>query len=128
MDGGMGDSWGICLDAARRDGFKRFFIVRMQPKGYRKKPLGGCAQVAFRAAFRAHPLVAERTICRPGPYNALCDEIERLEAEGAAYVFYPREMPVDNKETNWEKLNASFEMGYAQAREELPLWETWLKS
>lgn len=127
MDGGMGESWGICLDAARRDGFTRFFIVRTQPKGYRKKPIGAAARAVFRAAFRAHPLVAERTIRRPGPYNALCDEIERLEAEGAAYVFYPREMPVDNKETNWEKLNASYEMGYAQAREELPAWEAWLK-
>lgn len=65
MDGGMGTSWGICLDAARRDGFERFFIVRTQPRGYRKKPLGALPRAVFRAAFRNHPLVAERTIERP---------------------------------------------------------------
>ena len=87
MDGGMGTSWGICLDAARRDGFERFFIVRTQPRGYRKKPLGALPRVVFRAAFRNHPLVAERTIERPSRYNALCDEVERLEREGSACVF-----------------------------------------
>lgn len=35
VDGGMGDSHGICLDAARRDGFDRFFVVRTQPRAYR---------------------------------------------------------------------------------------------
>ena len=99
--------------AARRDGFTRFFIVRTQPRG-------------FRTAFRAHPLVAERTIERPSRYNALCDEIERLERAGAACVFYPDEMPVDNKETNWERLCASYETGYAQAQREVGAWEAWL--
>ena len=55
MDGGMGTSWGICLDAARRDGFERFFIVRTQPRGYRKKPLGALPRAVFRAAFRNAP-------------------------------------------------------------------------
>lgn len=127
MDGGMGTSWGICLDAARRDGFERFFIVRTQPRGYRKKPLGRPARAVFRAAFRAHPLVAERTIERPARYNVLCDEIERLERTGEACVFYPDEMPVDNKETSWEELCASYEMGYAQAQREVAAWEKWLK-
>ena len=126
MDGGMGTSWGICLDAARRDGFTRFFIVRTQPRGYRKKPLGALVQAVFRTAFRAHPLVAERTIERPSRYNALCDEIERLERAGAACVFYSDEMPVDNKETNWERLCASYETGYAQAQREVGAWEAWL--
>lgn len=126
MDGGMGTSWGICLDAARRDGFERFFIVRTQPRGYRKKPLGALPRAVFRSAFRKHPLVAERTIERPARYNALCDEIEQLERAGEACVFYPDEMPVDNKETNWERLCASYEMGYAQAQREAGSWETWI--
>lgn len=126
MDGGMGTSWGICLDAARCDGFERFFIVRTQPRGYRKKPLGALPRAVFRAAFRNHPLVAERTIERPSRYNALCDEVERLEREGSACVFYPDKMPVDNKETNWEKLCASYDAGYAQAQREAASWEAWI--
>ena len=33
MDGGMGDSWGILLNAARADGYERFCIIRTQPRG-----------------------------------------------------------------------------------------------
>ena len=36
MDGGMGDSWGILLNAARADGYERFCIIRTQPRGYRR--------------------------------------------------------------------------------------------
>ena len=78
MDGGMGDSWGILLNAARADGYERFCIIRTQPRGYRKRPMSRAAQALFRAAFRAHPIVAERTIARWQPYNELCDEIEQM--------------------------------------------------
>ena len=59
-------------------------------------------------------------------FPALCDEVERLEWEGSACVFYPDEMPVDNKETNWEKLCASYDAGYAQAQREAASWEAWI--
>ena len=61
MDGGMGDSWGILLNAARADGFERFCIIRTQPRAYRKKPMSVSQQRLFRALFRKHPIVAERT-------------------------------------------------------------------
>ncbi len=127
LDGGMGTSWGICLEAARKDGFERFFMVRTQPRGYRKKPLGAPVRQLFRMAFRKHPLVAERTIERWQHYNAVCDEIERLEHEGAAYVFYPENMPVTNRETDYAKLQASFDQGLAQSQREAETWESWLQ-
>lgn len=126
LDGGMGTSWGILLDAARRDGVSRFFVIRTQPRGYRKKPLGAFERGLMRAAFRAHPVIAERTIERWGHYNALCDELEQLEREGRAFVFYPERMDVTNKETNYEKLQASYERGYAQAQREAGSWERFL--
>ena len=127
MDGGMGTSWGICLDAAKRDGFERFFIVRSQPRGYRKKPLSSGAKALFRTVFRSHPLVAERTIERWQHYNALCDEIERLEREGAACVFYPDRMEVTNRTTDFAQLQKVYDDGYAQAQREADTWETWLQ-
>ncbi|HIS40187.1 MAG TPA: patatin family protein [Candidatus Aphodovivens avistercoris] len=127
MDGGMGTSWGICLEAARRDGFERFFIVRTRPRGYRKKPLSGAAAAAMKLAFCKHPLVAQRTIERWQPYNELCDEVERLERSGAACVFYPESMDVSNKETDFAKLQASFERGLDQARREADAWERFLR-
>lgn len=126
MDGGMGDSWGVLLDAARRDGFERFFIVRSQKRGYRKKPLGSVSQALFRAAFRQHPLVAQRSIERWRFYNDILDEVERLEAEGSAMVFYPEEMPVSNKETRYDRLRAAYDRGHAQAQREADSWVSWL--
>ncbi|QOS67395.1 patatin family protein [Eggerthella guodeyinii] len=127
LDGGMGESWGILLDAARRDGFERFFVIRSQVRGYRKKPLAAPVRALFRTAFRTYPAVATCTIERWRPYNALCDEVERLEREGAACVFYPEEMPVSNKETSYAKLQAAYERGYAQAQREADAWESWLR-
>lgn len=127
MDGGLGESRGILLDAARRDGFERFFIIRSQPRGYRKKPPRPAAAALFRTAFRAHPQVAERTIERWRPYNALCDEVDCLEREGPAYVFHPDEMPVSNRETDHAKLSRAYDQGYAQAQREADAWEAWLQ-
>ena len=126
MDGGLGDNWGILLDAARRDGFERFFIVRSRPRGYRKKPFGTATKALFRAAFRKHPLVAERSIERWQPYNELCDEIERLEQAGAACVFYPETMEVSSRTTDRAKLQEAYDRGYAQAQREVEGWEAWL--
>ena len=126
VDGGMGASWGILLNAARADGFERFCIIRTQPRGYRKKPMGSLEQRLFRAAFRKHPVVAERTIARWQPYNELCDEIEHLEKTGAAWVFYPDAMEVANKTTDYDALVRSYEAGQAQARRDIESLEAWL--
>lgn len=126
MDGGLGISWGISLDAAIRDGYERFFIVRTQPRGYRKEPIGKATDNMFKLAFREHPYVWRQTVERPAYYNELCDQIEKLEASGAAYVFYPDEMPVENRTTDHELLQASYEAGYAQIQRELPRLQEWL--
>lgn len=128
VDGGAGSNHGILLRAAQADGFQRFFIVRTQPRAYRKKPMSSAAARMMRAAFREHPLVAERTIDRWSHYNQLCDVIEDLEREGSAYVFYPDIMEVDNKTTDVEALETSYERGLNQARRELNAWERWLQT
>ena len=127
MDGGMGSSWGILLDAARRDGFTRFFIVRTQERTYRKKPVGFFEATLMKAAFKKHPVVAQRTVERWQHYNAILDEIDRLEAEGSALVFCPEHMTVTNKTTDFAKLQDSYERGYVQAQREADTWENWLR-
>lgn len=126
MDGGMGDSWGILLNAARADGYERFCIIRTQPRGYRKRPMSRAAQALFRALFRKHPIVAERTIARWQPYNELCDEIEALEKSGSAWVFYPDTMEVTNKTTDYDALVRSYETGLAQAKRDIGSLIEWL--
>ncbi len=126
VDGGMGDSRGILLDAARADGYERFCIIRTQPRAYRKKPMSDLGQRLFRLAVRKHPVVAERTIARWQPYNELCDEIETLEKSGAAWVFYPDTMEVTNKTTDYAALVRSFETGQAQVKRDIDSLEAWL--
>ncbi|MDR1816354.1 MAG: patatin family protein [Clostridiales Family XIII bacterium] len=123
-DGGLGDSWGIPLAQAKRDGYERFFIVRTQPRGYRKSPDRHPALT--RALFAGRPRVAERMLERWKRYNAILDEIDALEREGRATVFCPEEMSVKNTTTDLVALRAAYEKGYAQARRALPAWETWL--
>ncbi len=53
MDGGMGDSWGILLNAARADGYERFCIIRTQPRGYRKHAMSRGAQAPSRGLPQA---------------------------------------------------------------------------
>ena len=126
MDGGLGSSWGIPLEAAMRDGYEHFFIVRTQPRGYRKGPISGGAQALFKLVFRRYPAVWQNTVARPSLYNDLCDQIEELERTGAAYVFYPEEMKLTNRTTDHNLLQAAYEAGYDQAQRELDAWQKWL--
>lgn len=127
VDGGLGDGWGILLEAARADGFERFFIVRTQERAYRKRPPSAPARRFLKALFWRRPKVAERMIARWERYNALLDEIERLEREGAACVFCPERMTVTSRTRDLAALEDSYARGYAQAQREADAWERWLQ-
>jgi len=124
MDGGIGDSWGIPLARARRDGFKKFFIVLTQVRGYRKPP--GSRPFLTRALCGFHKNVAERMLTRYRYYNGILDEIDALEASGDACVFFPRVMSLKNTTIDLALLQESFALGHKQAREELPAWRAFL--
>ncbi len=126
LDGGLSDNWGISLMPALEDGFSKFFIVRTQPKGYRKKPVNPLLLSASKRAFKDAPVVWQQMERRPGAYNALCDKIEGLERAGAAYVYYPDVMRVNNRTTDVEALDASLRDGQEQSERELEAWRTFL--
>lgn len=119
-DGGLGEGAGFVLPRAQRDGFERFLIARTRPKDYRKKPPEGKSDKLVDASMRKHPEVQHALKTRWQRYNKLCDQIEALEAEGAAYVFYAKDMAVESGEKDLAKLQANYDAGYAQAQAELP--------
>lgn len=127
VDGGLGENRGILLDAARADGFERFFVVRTQERPYRKHEMSRPARALLKTWFWRHPVVARRTIERWSHYNALVDEIERLEREGRACVFYPERMTVTSRTRDRALLEDSYARGYAQARREADAWERWIQ-
>ena len=124
VDGALGDSGGIPIDGAQLDGYDRFFVVCTRPRGYVKNEVK--RPQALRQLFRRRPSVAEAAIARPAKYNATRELLRDLESDGKAYVFYPRVMPVTNKERNVTKLRQAYALGMAQANAELPQWRVFL--
>lgn len=121
-DGGL--TGGIALDIAIEDGFDKFFIVRTQEKDYRKKAVKH--PKFYRRHFKDYPGVAEALINRSQVYNEQCDKIEELEKQGKAYVVYPEEMNITNRETNKEKLASIYNQGYDIGNRDIEKWKEFL--
>lgn len=118
VDGALGSSGGIPIDAAEADGFKKFLIVLTRPKGFRrttpKRPQ------LLRQIFRSNPVVAELLITRHERYNASLDWAAELERKGQAYVFYANNMSITKVERKRSKLIHNYKLGRAQADAEWP--------
>ena len=121
VDGALGDTGGIPIDAARAEGFEKFLVVLSQERGYLRRPVGHGR--FYRRHFRAFPAVADAIATRHVRYNATREEIFDLEREGRAMVFVPDRMPVTNGERDVARLRAAHELGLAQARREIPAWK-----
>ncbi|QFG67528.1 patatin-like phospholipase family protein [Ornithinimicrobium pratense] len=119
VDGALGPAGGIPLDAARADGYERFFVVLTQERGY-VKPARQRGDALVRRWFRTMPAVAEALRARPARYNSTREELWELERDGKAYLFVPQRMPVGNGERSVAALRTSHEAGLAQARQEIP--------
>mgnify|MGYP002724188220 FL=1 len=118
VDGALGPSGGIALDAARADGFEKFLVVLTRPRDYVKKPFR--ADAVTRRVFKEFPSVTEALMERPGNYNRTREELFDLEAEGKAYVFAPTGYTVNNQERRFPRLEKSYADGTAQIRSEMP--------
>ncbi|UWG98867.1 patatin family protein [Dehalobacter sp. DCM] len=122
VDGGL--SGGIPLEIAKKDGYQKFFVVLTRPQGYRKTQAKH--KLPMKAYYRKYPRVAEAIFNRHIAYNQTLDELEQLAHEGKAFLVYPDQMPVSNRETNHKKLTDSYSFGYAQGQRDLPRWKEFL--
>lgn len=118
VDGALGTSGGILIQAAKDAGFQRFLVVLTRPRDYVKPPEK--RERALRRILRRTPRVVDAMLARPGIYNEALAEVKRQEAEGNAYVFYPEQMSVESTEMHVEKLKANYASGQAQVGRE---WE-----
>lgn len=126
VDGAIGANGGIALDAARLDGYERFFVVLTRERSYVKSPPRSTR--AIRLLFRRWPAVAEAVNQRWRNYNRLREELFDLESDGKALLYFPDQMPVNNREKEVAKLAASYGMGWRQAQRDLPRWLEFLGS
>ena len=118
MDGAIGPSGGIPLDVAQADGYEKFLVILTRPRDYVKE--NRLPDWTYRSLLARYPRAAQALVDRPANYNRTRAELERLEAEGKAYVFYPEHMGVANFEDDPAKLEENFAAGYEQMQRELP--------
>lgn len=116
VDGALGPTGGIALDAAQSDGFEKFLVVFTRERGYRKPKVR--TPRALKAVFRKYPAIADALLARPENYNRTKDELLELERQGRAFLIFPDEMPIENSERNPVKLAAMYAAGKAQGDRE----------
>lgn len=126
IDGALGPSGGIPLEAARAAGFTKFFVLLTRPRGFRKTPMEHTR--ALRRVLRRYPVAADLLESRHERYNQTLDSLYELESEGSAYLFTPEGPLVTSTERKIQKLRASFAAGAAQSEAEWPRWQEFLTS
>lgn len=126
VDGALGATGGIAIDAAREAGFSKFLVVLTQERGYAKGPMSN--PWFYRRHFRRYPSVADALLTRWSRYNATRDELFQLERQGDAYLFAPNAMTVSNGERNVAKLEAAHAQGLAQIAREMPALREFLQA
>ncbi len=116
VDGALGPTGGFALDAAKRAGYERFFVVMTRPREYYKPQARVSAM--YRRLFRRYPAVINGILQRPARYNSTREELFDLERQGRAYLFCPENLSISNSETNVRKLREQYRLGEIQTRHE----------
>lgn len=124
VDGALGPTGGIALDAARAAGFTKFLVVLTRPREYVKPPMR--ISRPMRQYFRKYPAIIDALAARAANYNRTREELLELERQDAATVFFPSGYTVGQGERNVARLARSFDEGAAQVAAELPAWREWL--
>lgn len=111
LDGGIVDS--IPVERAMQMGYSRNVVVLTRNRGYRKTERDiRIPSFIYRRFPRLRVALSHRCEC----YNRQLELVERLEDEGRIIAVRPqRQMEVDRLESNYEKLTALYEEGYACA-------------
>lgn len=124
VDGALGTDGGVPITIAQQQGYDRFLVVLTRERAYRKAPER--FPKFYLTYFRKHPAVADALLTRWWRYNETREQLFELQRQGKAYLFIPEVMPVSNGERDVAKLNASHQLGLAQARREMPAMQEFL--
>lgn len=124
VDGALGTSGGLLIDAAERAGYSKFLVIMSRPRDYWKPEVA--RPQAVRRVLRRWPAVAEAQISRPAIYNAAKRRILELEEQGRAKVFFPEVMPVGTGERRVKRLRLAYEAGREQTQREWAAVEEFL--
>lgn len=114
VDGGLAES--IPLSPALARGYRRFLIVRTQPKDYRKREHRPA--LLSRAVALRYPHMGAAMRTRPARYNRESAFCQALVRHRMAYMLSPETMPVSRAELDEKAVGKAFDEGLAQGRRE----------
>lgn len=108
-------------------GYEKIVLVLTRHKGYRKRPLSPALRLSIRHRFRDYPAFCQCMLQAPLRYNAMMDEIDRLEAAGRLFVLRPStSASVARTERDPRKLFALFLLGRRDAHKALAALSAYL--
>lgn len=113
LDGGVSDSIPIAYMVNR--GYDKNIVVLTQCADYRKGKNN--LLPIIRHNYKKYPKLVEALADRHIRYNKTLDELDRLEKEGKAFIIRPSQpVTISRVEKNLEKLQALYEEGYQDAK------------
>ena len=115
-DGGLGEGAGLILPKAQRDGFEKFLIIRTRARDYRKDEVNNPLSLLF----PRRPYLRKALNTRGQRYNDICEQINHLENDGKAYVFYPENMTANSGTKEVALLEQNYTAGMQQIKAEMP--------
>lgn len=90
--------------------FEKILVVRTRPKGFRKDET---EVTKISSMYKRHTEFYNQLKNAKKRYNLECDEIEKLEEEGKAFVLYPQDpVAVSKLEGDTDKLYELYMQGY----------------
>lgn len=108
VDGGVCDA--IPVRRAMEDGYQKNVIILTRNKGYRKEEKDFYLPGFI---YRQYPAIREQLKLRYRKYNEVLNYIDRLEAEGKAFVIRPEQpIRVGRTESNVKRLTDLYNEGY----------------
>lgn len=122
LDGGVSDSIPVqaCLDM----GYDKVVVVLTQPADYRKKPM---SMGLVRLMYRKYPELLKALERRHENYNAQCEDVARLEAEGKIFVIRPEHsLEIGRLERDPERLQAVYDRGFEEGQKQIGALKAYL--
>lgn len=121
LDGGIIDP--IPVKKAQQDGNQRTVIIMTKPAGYFKRP----SRLGSFFTYKRHPKINELLAIRHKRYNDTLSYIKAEEQKGNVFVIQPSvAMPVGRVEKNKVKLQALYELGWQDAKNQYKRFEMFL--
>ena len=123
LDGGVSDS--IPYAKMKDFGCRKSIVVLTQPAGYLKQP---AAMAPLEAMYRKYPAFVEAMRGRDQMYNTEVCAVEQAAKQGDVFLIRPSKLlHVGRMEHDIEVLNAQYELGRQDARNQMDAMREWME-